>query len=140
MKKAENFAANTGIKLAGMWTTLMLLYIYCDIYSFHRTGYINEMIAGKIGPFEVRQGLLAVFGILMAIPALMVTACLFLKPEINRWINIVAGILYTAVNVGNLVGETWTYYWIYGVIEIIITVLIVVMAARITSSHHTPHL
>jgi hypothetical protein len=121
---------NTKIKLAGLWITLMLLYIYCDIYSFHRTGYINEMIAGKIGPFEVSQGLLAAFGMLMIIPALMVSACLFLKASINKWVNIVAGILYALVNIGNLIGETWAYYWIYGIIELLITVLIIIVAFK----------
>ena len=121
---------NTKIKLMGLWITLMLLYIYCDIYSFHRTGYIEEMIANKIGPFEVSQGILAVFGALMIIPALMIPVCLFLKTKINKWLNIVIGVLYTLVNIGNLIGETWVYYWIYGLIEAVITIIIVITAYK----------
>ena len=123
---------NLRIKLAGFWTTLMLLYIYCDIYSFHRTGYINEMIAGKIGPFEVNQGLLAVFGALMIIPALMIPACLILKFKINKWLNVVVGGLYALVNIGNLIGETWVYYWIYGILELALTIFIIFVAAKWT--------
>ena len=114
----------------GLWITLMLLYIYCDIYSFHRTGYIEEMIANKIGPFEVSQGLLAAFGVLMIIPVLMIPVCLFLKTKINKWLNIVVGILYTLVNIGNLIGETWIYYWIYGLIETAITIIIIITAFK----------
>ena len=121
---------NTRFKLMGLWITLMLLYIYCDIYSFHRTGYIDEMIAGKIGPFEVSQGLLAAFGALMIIPALMILVCLFFNLKINKWFNIVIGALYTLVNIGNLVGETWAYYWIYGLIEAAITVIIIITAVK----------
>ena len=121
---------NTNFKLMGLWITLMLLYIYCDIYSFHRTGYVNEMIAGKIGPFEVSQGILAAFGALMIIPALMIPVCLFLKTKINRWVNIVVGALYTLVNIGNLAGETWVYYWIYGLIETAITVIVIITAIK----------
>ena len=121
---------NIQIKLMGLWITLMLLYIYCDIYSFHRTGYIEEMMANKIGPFDVSQGLLAAFGVLMIIPALMVPVCLFLKPKINKWLNIVVGILYTLVNIGNLIGETWAYYWIYGLIETAITIIIIITAFK----------
>jgi len=121
---------NTKIKLMGLWITLMLLYIYCDIYSFHRTGYIEEMIANKIGPFEVSQGLLAAFGVLMILPVLMIPICLFLNPQITKWLNIIVGVLYTLVNIGNLISETWLYYWIYGLIEAAITIIIIITAIK----------
>ena len=129
-EKLKSFVVNTRIKLIGLWVTLMLLYIYCDIYSFHRPGYINEMLAGMIGPFEVSQGLLAAFGVLLALPALMIPACLFLKARVNKWVNIIVAILYTLVNLGNLAGETWVYYWIYGILEIAVTVSIILIAAK----------
>jgi hypothetical protein len=73
----EDLKVSVRIKLAGLWITLMLLYIYCDIYSFYRTGYVNEMIMGMIGPFEVSQGILVAFGALMAIPVLMIPPACF---------------------------------------------------------------
>ena len=121
---------DAGLKLMGLWITLMFLYVYCDIYSFHRTGYVNEVIAGMIGPFAVSQGLLVAFGLMMIVPALMIPACLFLKPVASRRLNIVVGIVYTVVNACNLVGETWVYYWIYGVVEIALTTCIVVFSIR----------
>jgi hypothetical protein len=124
------FKINTQMKLTGLWTALMLLYIYCDIYSFHRPGYVGEMIAGKIGLFEVSQGVLAAFSILMALPALMIPACLLLKANAVKWVNIVIGALYTLVNVGNLIGETWVYYWIYSTLEIAITIVIIIVATK----------
>ena len=130
MKKLESFKANTRIKLAGLWVTLMLLYIYCDIYSLFRTGHLQEMMAGKMGPFEVSQGTLAAFGVLLAIPALMVAVTLFAKSGIAKWAGIIAGALYTLVNIGNLVGETWANYWIYGIIELAMTIFIIIVAAK----------
>jgi hypothetical protein len=118
------------MKLTGLWTALMLLYVYCDIYSFHRPGYVSEMIAGMIGPFKVSQGILAAFGVLMALPALMIPACLLLKAKAARWLNIIVGVLYLLVNVGNLVGETWVYYRIYGFLEIAMTIIIVIVASK----------
>ena len=126
------------LKLMGLWITLMFLYVYCDIYSFHRTGYVDEVIAGMIGPFEVSQGILVVFGALMIVPALMVTVCLFLKPLISRRINIAAGIVYTIVNIANLAGETWLYYWIFGALETAFTICIIIVSvkwAKKESSH-----
>ena len=122
----------TQVRLAGLWITLVLLYVYCDIYSFHRPGYVADMTAGKIGPFDVSQGTLAGFGVLMAVPILMIPASLFLNLVIVRWLSLLVGILYTLVNVGNLVGETWAYYWVYGLLEIAVTALIIGVAATRT--------
>ncbi|MFV0362432.1 MAG: DUF6326 family protein [Suipraeoptans sp.] len=118
------------IKLAGLWVTLMLLYIYCDIYSFHRPDYISEIISGMLGPFKVTQEVLAIFGLLMIMPALMVPACLFLKNIAIKFLNIVIGIFYLCVNIGNLVGEGWVYYWIYGILEIILIIGIITLSLR----------
>ena len=71
-----------------------------------------------MGPFPVTQGSLLAASILMMIPAVMVFLSLALKPRVNRWANIILGVLYTAVNIGNLVGETWAYYIFFGIVEI----------------------
>lgn len=130
MRKFEDYKMDERQKLMGLWVTLMLLYIYCDIYSFHRTGYINEIIAGKIGPFDVSQAVLAVFSGLMIIPILMIPACLFLKARAVKWLNLVVAAMYTLVNIGNLVGETWVYYWVFGILEIAVTIGIALVAIR----------
>ena len=103
----------------------MFLYIYADHFSLFRTGQIEEMISGRIGPFPVTQGSLLAFSILMMIPAVMVFLSLALKPTVSRWANIILGVLYTLVNISNLIGETWVYYIVFGVVEIVLTFLIV---------------
>lgn len=55
----------------------------------------------------------------------MVFLSLALKPKAARWANIVLGAVYTAVNIGNLVGETWAFYLLFGVAEMALTLLIV---------------
>jgi len=122
--------ANTRFKLAGLWTTLMLLYIYCDIYSTFRTGHLEEVIAGKMGPFEVSQATLAVMGSLMIPPALMVAFSLFAKARVVKWVGVIVAALYCLVNIGNLVGEAWVYYWLYGVLELAITLFIIIVATK----------
>lgn len=113
------------IKLAALWVALMFLYIYADIFSLYRPGQIEEMIAGRMGPFPVTQGSLLTASILMLIPAVMVFLSLTLKPKVDRWANIILGVLYTAVNIGNLVGETWAFYIFFGIVEMALTLLIV---------------
>lgn len=121
----EDVKINVKLKLSALWAALMLLYIYADHFSLFRTGQIEEMISGRIGPFPVTQGSLLAFSILMMIPAVMVFLSLALKPPVSRWANIVLGVLYTFVNISNLIGETWVYYIVFGVVEIVLTFLIV---------------
>ena len=84
-----------------------------------------EVMAGRMGPFPVTQASLLQASILMLIPAVMVFLSLALKPKVGRWVNIILGVLYTAVNIGNLVGETWAFYILYGIVEMALTLLIV---------------
>jgi hypothetical protein len=113
------------MKLSALWVALMLLYIYADIFSLYKPGHIEKITSGQMGPFSVDQGSLFVFSILMMIPAVMVFLSLTLKPKANRWANIIAGGVYTLVNISNLIGETWAYYILFGVVEIVLTCLIV---------------
>ena len=121
----EDGKINVKMKLSALWIALMLLYIYADIFSLFRPGQIEQMIGGRMGPFPVSQASLLTASILMIIPAVMVFLSLTLKPEVNRWANIILGVLYTMVNINNLIGETWIYYLSSGVIEILCTLVII---------------
>jgi hypothetical protein len=126
----EDVKLNNRTILIGLWTVLMLLYIYCDIFSFFRPNKLNEMIAGFMGPFQINQISLITASVLMAIPALIIIANLFIKLVIIKWINIIGGIVYTLVNIGNIIEEKWAYYIIYAIIEILITVLIIIKSIK----------
>jgi len=131
-KTTETEAVRTPVKmmLSALWVSLMFLYIYADILSFYRPGKMEAVMAGRMGPFPVTQASLLQATILMLIPAVMVFLSLALKPRVDRWVNIILGVLYTAVNIGNLVGETWAFYILFGIVEIAITLLIVGYAWR----------
>ncbi len=124
----ENVKVNVKIRLSALWVTLMLCYIYADILSLFSPGAVEEMLAGNMGPFPVTQTALLSASILMIIPALMVFLSLILNPKANQWTNIIVGILYALVSIGNLVGETWAYYLVFGIIEIALTILVVFYA------------
>ena len=113
------------MKLSALWAALMFLYIYADFFSLYKPGQIEEVMAGHMGPLPATQGSVLTAAVLMLIPALMVFLSLALKPVVGRWANIILGALYTAVNIGNLVGETWAFYLLFGVVEMALTLLIV---------------
>ncbi|MEO7838927.1 MAG: DUF6326 family protein [Anaerolineales bacterium] len=126
----EDVKINIKMKLSALWVSIMLLYIYADILSLFSPGQIEEMIAGLMGPFPATQASLLAASILMIIPAVMVFLSLTLKPKVNRWVNITFGVLYTFVNISNLIGETWAYYIFFGIVEIVLTLMIVWHASK----------
>jgi len=84
---------NVKIKLASLWVTVMLLYLYADLFGFFIPGHIDQIRAGELTGAQINQELLLGFMILMTIPGLMVFLSLTLKPNVNRWANIIVGIL-----------------------------------------------
>ena len=121
---------STRTVLTGLWIILILLYVYCDVFTLIRTGEIEGIITGNMGPFKITQMFLALASLSTVIPSLIILACLLLKLPYLRWVNIIGGIVFTMVNIGNLAGETWAYYWIYGVIELLITLIITVKSIK----------
>ena len=94
---------STRAKLSGLWAVLVLLYAYADVLSLFRPGQLEDVI----------------------VPALMVFLTLAMPATVGRWTNVVLGVVYTAVSAGNLVGETWAYYLLFGALEVVIAVAIV---------------
>jgi hypothetical protein len=126
----EDVKINMKLKLSALWAVLMFLYMYADFFFLFQPGAIQTMMEGKLGPFPVTQGSLLQAAILMMIPSVMVFLSLILKPKVNYWTNITIGILYFAVSGANLIGETWIYYILFGIIEMIISLLIIWYAWR----------
>lgn len=121
----EDGKVNVKLKISALWIAMMLVYIYADILSLFRPGQISEMMGGKMGPLQATQANLFSAAILMAIPAAMVFLSLALKAKANRWANIVLGVLYIAVNIGNIIGENWAYYIMFVILELVFASLIV---------------
>lgn len=124
----EQTKVNVKVKLSALWAALMFLYIYADIISMFRPGQVEAMISGRMGPFPVTQSSLFIASILMLIPAVMVFLSVILKARLDRWVNISLGALYTVVNIGNMVGDTWLFYILFCIVELSITLLIIAMA------------
>lgn len=118
------------ILLSGLWAVLMILYLYCDVLSFFRTGVLNSIMEGFMGPVQVSQLTLLLASVLMIIPACMVFLSLRVKANVNRWLNLTAGLLYTLVGIGNMISETWIYYIIFVILEIVVTLSIVLLSVK----------
>ncbi len=116
--------------LSGLWISLMFLYVYADILSLYRPGQIGKMIDGYMGPFKANQLALALAGLLMLVSIAMIALSLLLPAKSNRLVNIVVGIFLTLIGISNLLGEAWFFYVVYGVLEMVITISIVVLSVK----------
>lgn len=112
-----DIAVNVKLKLAGLWATLMFIYLYVDYFWLFKPGVIEDILVGRVWVLDITQGWALIALILMTIPSLMVFLSLALSAKANRWINLIVAILFVVVSIGNAVGEeTWVYYHIYAVI------------------------
>jgi len=126
----EPFRAPTSITLALAWASLMSLYIYNDYFSMYLPGAIRDMSSGRMGPLgPATPGVLVGVSILLAIPALMILLSVALPAPASRWLNIVFGLAYTAVEALTFLGPA-LFYMIVVALEIGLTLFIVWRALR----------
>ena len=128
MSSLSDVTIHVKLKLGALWATTVLCYIYGDLFGFFRQQTLDDIVAGKAGPIGTQYGLLAA-ALSVAIPSLMVILSLSLRPTVNRRLNIVLGIVYTIIMIATMRGA-WLYYIFLGVVECILTLLIVWCAWR----------
>jgi hypothetical protein len=126
----EDAQVNVKIKLAALWGTLLLIYIYVDIFGFYKPGTIQDILAGKVWEFDISQAWALGALLLMMIPSFMVILSMILKAGVNRWINIIVAILYVVVGIGTTIGETWAFYIVGHVVGIVLLLIIIWTAIR----------
>ena len=112
-------------KLAALWIAVMLSYVYNDIFDLYKPGEMEHIIAGNMGPYPTTQVSLLLVMIMMTVPILMIVLSLILKSKINRWTNIIVGLFYIAVAIGNVIGESWFFYIFGNIVEGLLLVIIV---------------
>jgi hypothetical protein len=130
MRILEDTRVSVKVKLSALWASVMFCYVYGDYFGLYKPGKLRAMIEGLMGPLgPTTQGILLGTSILMSIPALMVFLSLVLRPNVNRWANIVIGLLFTLIMLVTMPGA-WLFYVYLGVVEVALTLLIVWTAWR----------
>ena len=122
----ENPKVNIKIKLAALWASATFCYLYGDYFELYTPDKVNSLITGDNNLNSPTILLLA--SIILAIPSVMVAASIFLKPKINRILNILFGTLFTLmmVFIGIISTNEWYLFYVFlAFLESIITALIV---------------
>lgn len=127
----EDVKVNVKIKLSALWITLMFFYLYRDVLGFMEPGHVEDLINGELGGVQMTPAILFGSAVLMAIPSLMVFLSLTLKANVNRWVNIILGILHLVLLFSTLfAGTISSMYIFYVVVEALLIALIIWTAVK----------
>lgn len=120
------------IKLACLWASVTLCYVYCDYFELYQVGKLQSMLAGQMGPLgQATQGVLLGVAVLLSLPALMVFFSVALPEGVSRKANIVLGSAFTLIMVPFvLLPGVWLFYKYFALVEALLTAYAVRMAWR----------
>jgi Family of unknown function (DUF6326) len=104
---------------------MLFLFAYGDIFGFFSPGQLQEVMAGEISGMAITQVFLFTVSLYIAVASVMVFLSLVLRPNVNRWANIVLPSLYVVSIVASAIGETSAYYWFLSITESALLLLIV---------------
>ncbi len=124
-KVLEDIKINVKLKISALWVTVMLLFAYGDIFGFFRTGFIEGVMAGTVSGIQINQLFLLGTSIYIVFPCVMVFLSLVLKPNVNRWVNIVLGIVYPVTILLFCIGEIWVNYIFLSILESLLLLMVV---------------
>jgi uncharacterized protein DUF6326 len=132
----EPFPVNVRIKISALWTAMLFVFAYVDIFGLYRPDTRADLEAGEIGGFTVDGSFLFGTTVYILIPSLMVFGALVLRPQLDRIANIALAVVYGVTIVASAIGE-WAYYVLGSAVELALLAAIVYYAwtwPRITTS------
>ena len=86
--------------LSTLWLFAVLTYLYGDVFT------LFFMRGAQETTFAMPMGEVTAFAILMEISVAMVLLARVLPHGVNRWANIVAGLIHTALAAWSMTGST----------------------------------
>jgi hypothetical protein len=112
------------VLLSTLWIVVMINMLKADVLSLYIPGTLDELIQFA-GDTPITQ--LMLFGaIMMEISIVMIVLSRVLKYRINRWANIIIGIITILFVVGG--GSSYPHYIFIATIEVVALLLIIWLA------------
>lgn len=112
----KDYWINPRIKIGALWTSMLFVYVYVDLFSLYRSDVRADIEAGEIFAFTIGQGFLLGATIYIVVPSLMLFVSLVLPASVTRTLNLVVAVLYAITIAGGAIGE-WNYYILGSIIE-----------------------
>lgn len=128
----KNTEIDIKFKLAALWLTIYLLFIYGDLFSMWIPIRMNDLLNGKMGSGPTTPKKLVGISVYISIYALMPLMNLIFSPKISRALNIIISILFIAVWILILTQFTfsamWNFYIYLAICEILLALIIIYLA------------
>ena len=109
---------NPRIKIAALWTSMLFIYAYVDLFSLYRADVRADIEAGEMFAFTIGQGFLLGVTMYILVPSLMLFLSLVLPVRVTRMANIIVAVLYAVTIAGGAIGESNYYYILGSVFEV----------------------
>ena len=113
----EPLTVNARIKISALWTAMLFVFAYVDLFSLYRPDVRAAIEAGQVSGFDIGQAFLLATTFYIVIPSLMLVATLVLRPRVNRIANIALSVAYALTVVVGAIGE-WNYYVLGSAVEV----------------------
>lgn len=114
--------------LSLLWIYLTLNYIYCDIFTLHLSSFLQAFLSGEVDGVEITEEFLLAFSVVMQIPMIMIVLSKFLTFRLNKYFNIVAGILTTSIQTFTVTMGGTPHYLFFSFFEISTGLFIIYLA------------
>lgn len=105
------------IKIAALWTSMLFVFAYVDLFNLLRPDVRADIEAGKMSVFSIGQGYLLGVMVYIAVPTVMVFLSLVLPVQVTRVASIVLAVVYAVSIAVSAVGE-WNYFIVGSAIEV----------------------
>lgn len=133
-KKLTDFRINVKLKLAFLWTSLMFLYIYADYFRLMTPGKLEKMMELQTPMGPTTPSLLVIFSAILILPAVMIFLCIFLRPQINKWMNVFIAFLYAGISIliiiSSISSEWQTFFVLFNFVELMVLAIIIAQALK----------
>ena len=113
------------IKLSALWVAGMLSGLMGGLLELFEPGVLEQIIAGEVGGMQMTHELLLFMAMLMVIPSVMVFLSLTLKYSVNRWANIIFGIVFVGFGLIELLQTSSAHVTFLGIVGFVFNALIV---------------
>jgi uncharacterized protein DUF6326 len=123
----EPAIVNVRVKISALWTSMLFVFAYVDLFSLYRRDFRADLEAGEINGFDINQSFLLATTVYVVVPSLMVFLALVLPARVDRIACIALGVLYAATIVAGAIGE-WNYYIFGSALEVALLAAIVYYA------------
>ncbi len=128
----ENTKINIKFKLAALWLTIFLLFIYGDLFSMWIPERLTDLLNGNMASGATTSTKLVGVSIFITIYAIMPLMNLILVPKISKILNIIISILFIAVWLLILTqfsfSPIWNFYIYLAIAEIVLALIIIYVA------------